>query len=83
MKSFGKWDLGPVAYYATDVSHTSDNLRGNQQFALGAFAGYGFGPLTVQTYLTHDVMASGGHLLGGEDTRFFLRFIVPLWNPKS
>jgi len=83
LKTLGKWEIGPVAYYAGDSSTTSDNLPGNQQFALGAFAGYAFGPLTVQSYITHDVSASTGHLLGGEDTRFFLRFVVPLWNPAK
>lgn len=83
LKSFGKWDLGPVGYWASDVGQTSDKLNGNRQLALGGFAGYNFGPLSAQAYVTHDVIASEGHLLGGEDTRFFLRFIVPLWNPSA
>jgi len=83
LKTIGKWEIGPVGYYTTDTSNSSDSLPSNEQVALGAFVGYGFGPVTVQTYITHDVSVSQGHLLGGEDTRFFLRFIVPLWNPSK
>jgi len=79
LKSFGKWDVGPVAYYAGDVSRSSDNIKENEQFALGGYVGYNFGPLSVASYITHDVSVSSSHLLGGEDTRFFLRFVVPLW----
>lgn len=78
LKSFGKWDFGPVAYYAGDVGRSSDGIKENSQFALGGYAGYNFGPITVASFITHDVAVSN-HLLGGEDTRFFLRFVVPLW----
>ena len=83
LKTIGKWELGPVAYYTRDTSRDSDNTPENEQFALGAMAGYGFGGITAQAYITHDVENSSTHLLGGADTRFFLRFIVPLWNPSK
>ncbi len=83
LKSFGKWDLGPVGYYTTDLTRTSDSAMGNKQIALGGFAGYNFGPVSAQAYVTHDVLASEGHLLGGQDTRFFGRLVIPLWNPEA
>jgi hypothetical protein len=82
LKTIGKWDLGPVAYYTTDLTKSSDSQRGNKQFALGGLVGHPLGDATVQAYVTHDVWTSDGHLLGGKDTRFFLRLVAPLWNPS-
>ena len=79
VKTLGKWTVGPVGYYTGDTSRTSDQLQGNREIAAGAFAGYAFGGINVETYLTHDLVASLGHLTGGEDTRFFLRFVAPLY----
>ena len=80
LKSFGKWEVGPVAYTSTDTSTPYAGYKSNSQFAIGGFVGYGFGPVTTQAYMTHDVTESN---YGGYDTRFYLRFVVPLWNPKS
>ena len=83
MKNIGKWEIGPVAYYTGDVGHAnnpnSNALPGNRQFALGGFVGYALGGVTVQTYATRDVTDSEGTLLNGANqTRIFLRFVVPL-----
>ena len=83
LKNFGKWDLGPVGYYTGDVTRTSDSAMGNKQVALGGFAGYNLGGATIQAYVTRDVLESEGHLLGGPDTRFFGRLVIPLWNPAT
>lgn len=82
-KTFGKWEVGPVGYYTVDVGHDAANDPGNREFALGGLVGYNMGPVTFQTYATHDVSNSEGHLLGGPDNRFFFRVITALWNPSS
>ena len=80
LKSFGKWEIGPVAYGSADASTPYSGYSQNSQFALGGFVGYSFGPIIVQYYMTHDVQQQN---YGGEDTRAYLRFVVPLWNPKA
>jgi len=83
LKSLGNWEVGPVGYYTTDVSHTSDRLRGNRQIALGGFVGYNLGSVVAQTYVTQDLAVSEGHLLGGTDTRVFFRLVAPIWSPSK
>jgi hypothetical protein len=73
-KAIGKWEVGPVAYLSSDVSKVNGAAE-QSQFAIGGLVGYNFGPVVTQAYLTHDVTQSN---YGGEDTRFYLRFIVPL-----
>ncbi len=74
-KGFGKWSVGPVGYYSTDTSTPFSGYQRQSQFALGALVGYDFGPVILQTYLTRGVTQSN---YGGNDTRFWLRFIIPL-----
>jgi len=95
LKGWGKWSFGPVAFGSWDVSNISYNPArypyGRQmQFAVGGLVGYDFGPVTIQSYLTHDVasrnyIANAGTPLAHEtyETRLFLRAIVPLWNPPA
>jgi hypothetical protein len=71
-KTFGKWEVGPVAFGTNDISRGS----GSHLFEGGGLVGYAFGPLTVQTYATHSISHSADY--GDGDTRVFLRFIVPL-----
>ena len=78
VKTLGKWTFGPVGYYTVDTSHTSDNLQGNRELALGGFLGFALGGVNIETYITQEVSASEGHLSSGEDTRFFLRLVAPL-----
>ena len=74
-KSFGKWSVGPVGYYSSDVSKPTPGYQEQSQFALGGLVGYNFGPVVMQTYLTRGVAQSN---YGGDDTRFWFRFLVPL-----
>lgn len=83
LKTMGKWDFGPVAYYTTDTSNNAANGYQTNQFALGAMVGYNFPGITTQLILTQDVSATN---LGGtgtgtnvKDTRGFVRFIAPLY----
>lgn len=79
VKKFGKWQLGLAAYGSTDLNDPLGNGK-QSQFALGPFLGYDFGPLTLQTYLTHDVFQRN---YGGFDTRLWTRIIVPIWTPPA
>jgi len=76
-KTFGKWELGPIAFGTNDVSRGS----GSHLFELGGLVGYAFGPLSLQVYGSHSVSASPDY--GDGDSRVFLRIVVPLWNPGS
>lgn len=78
-KTFGKWEVGPVAYGSSDLN-SAHGSKEQSQFAMGGLVGYNFGPISTQAYMTHDVTQSN---YGGEDTRFYLRFVVPLWNPAK
>ncbi|MFS8035511.1 transporter [Xanthobacter sp. AM11] len=77
-KKFGKWEIGPVAYYSTDLNTPVYGYRKQSQFALGGLVGYDFGPVILQAYLTSDVYEEN---YGGYDTRLWGRIIVPLGNP--
>jgi len=79
-KSLGKWSLGPVAYGSHDLSGLGSGYKKQSQFAMGGFVGYNFGPIDWQCYVTHDVDQTG---YTGEDTRVFMRVIVPLGNPLN
>lgn len=77
-KTFGKWEIGPVGYYSTDLSSPVAGYLRQSQFALGGLVGYNFGPVILQAYLTTDVYEKN---YGGHDTRLWGRIIVPLGNP--
>lgn len=77
-KKFGKWELGPVAYYSTDLSEPFFGYAKQAQFAIGGLVGYDFGPLILQAYFTGDVWERN---YGGRDLRGWGRIIVPLGNP--
>lgn len=80
VKTIGNWTFGPVAYGSRDLSSLGAGYKKQSQFAMGGLAGYNFGPCKVQLYLTHDVDETG---YTGEDTRVFMRWIVPLGNPLN
>jgi len=74
LQSFGKWTLGPVAHVSSDLNDVG--LAGEQsQFALGGLVGYDFGPLTIQTKLTHDVYEEN---YGAKETVLWTNIIVPI-----
>src|SRR5215471_2596715 len=77
-KKFGKWELGLVGFYSTDLSTPVPGYLKQSQFALGGLVGYDFGPVILQGYVTTDVSEQN---YGGRDTRGWARIIVPIWNP--
>ncbi|HEY6753692.1 MAG TPA: transporter [Pseudolabrys sp.] len=77
-KKFGKWEIGPVGYYSTDLNSPIAGYQKQSQFAVGGLIGYDFGPVILQGYLTTDVYEKN---YGGRDTRLWGRIIVPLGNP--
>lgn len=77
-KKFGKFEIGPVAYYSTDLNNPVPYYQKQSQFAVGGLVGYDFGPVILQAYLTTDVYEQN---YGGTDTRGWARIIVPLWSP--
>lgn len=94
---FGSFDIGGTAFIPGTTPFTGYNKQ--SQIALGGFVGYDFGPVILQTYLTHDVY-SAGYKTGGvavgagplavvvgahktEESRFFMRLIVPLWTAPA
>jgi hypothetical protein len=79
-KTFGKWTLGPVAYYAAQVSDDKCpigvctalhplGIAGNAQrfqiFAVGGLVEYNFGPASLSVWATQDVVAKAS---GGQLT---------------
>lgn len=76
-KTFGKWEVGPIAFGTNDLSRGSSS----HLFEMGGLVGYGFGPVSIQAYAAHSVSSSNDY--GDGDTRVFLRLVVPLWNPGS
>lgn len=78
-KTIGKWTVGAVGFYAADVS-PNQQLGGlkSSEFALGALAGYNWGPVVTNVFITHDVAQTN---LGGSDTRIWGQIVIPLGNP--
>jgi hypothetical protein len=74
-KSFGKWEVGAVGYYSTDLGVS---VGKQSQFALGGLVGYDWGAIKTQVYLTRDVWQENYF---GYDTRVWGRVIVPLGDP--
>ncbi len=94
-KTIGKWELGLVGFGSTDTSAAAWNSVVNStghkaleqsQFALGGLVGYSFTGITVQTYLTRDVVSQNYYNEDGSksyETRLWTRAIIPLWNPPA
>lgn len=69
-KTFGKWTLGPVAYYVGQVTNDRSssfyggaiNVDRFNIWAVGGMVGYDFGPVTLNVWGTQEVAAtaSGG-----------------------
>jgi hypothetical protein len=77
-RTLGKWELGPVAFYSTDLNSPFVGYDKQSQIAVGGLIGYNFGPVIGQVYVTTDVWERN---YGGRDTRVWGRVIVPLGNP--
>jgi outer membrane putative beta-barrel porin/alpha-amylase len=69
-KKFGKWEIGPVGFYSTDLNSPIAGYQKQSQFAVGGLIGYDFGPVIMQAYLTTDVYEKN---YGGHDTRLWGR----------
>ncbi len=90
-KDFGKFTFGPVAFGSWDLSGSNktapDGSMKQAQFAVGGMGGYNFGPVILQSYLTHDVYShnypDAGNGQEVYETRGWVRVIVPLWNPPA
>jgi hypothetical protein len=83
-KAIGKWEVGAVGFYSTDLDDKNLTVQGfrvvpkQSQFAAGGLVGYDWGGLKTQVYLTRDVWQEG---YGGFETRVWGRVIVPLGDP--
>ena len=77
-KRFGKWELGPVGYYATDISTPVSDYRKQRAAAIGGLVGYSFDRVIVQIYATTEFYEEN---YGGKDTRLWSRLTIPLGNP--
>ena len=75
-KTFGKLEIGPVAYYSTDLT----GVAKQSQFAVGGLLGWDFGRFKAQVYGSTDVYTEN---YAQEETRAWGRLIVPLWNPPK
>ncbi|MDI9849238.1 transporter [Rhodoblastus sp. 17X3] len=75
-KTFGKWEVGPIAFGSADLSSPYPGYARQSQFALGGLVGYNFGPLNLQLKLTTDLAERN---YGGRDTRIWANIVVPIW----
>ena len=77
-KRFGKWELGPIGFYATDISTPVPDYRKQRKAAVGALVGYWFDRAILQIYATTEFYEEN---YGGKDTRLWSRLTIPLGNP--
>jgi hypothetical protein len=80
IKTFGKWQLGPVAQGSTDLNRPLPTYHKQSQIAVGGLIGYDFGPFTLQAYVTREVYEQS---YSGRDTRVWGRIILPLWTAPT
>ena len=74
-KTFGKWEIGPVAYYSTDLNSPVEGYQRQRQLAVGGLVGYNFGPVILQAYFTSEVYERN---YGAADNRLWTRVVIPL-----
>jgi Putative MetA-pathway of phenol degradation len=74
-KKFGKWELGPIGFYATDISTPVPEYRTQSKAAIGGLVGYWAGPFILQVYGTTEFFEEN---YGGKDTRLWSRLVIPL-----
>ena len=79
-RKFGKWQVGAVAFGSTDLPTGVGSYRPQGQIAVGGLVGYNFGPVTLQAYVTRDVIERN---YGGHETRGWLRAVVPFYQDKG
>jgi hypothetical protein len=74
-KRFGKWEVGPIGFYATDISTPVPDYRRQSKAAIGGLVGYWAGPFILQIYGTTEFYEKN---YGGKDSRVWSRFVIPL-----
>jgi hypothetical protein len=79
-KRFGKWELGPIGFYATDLGTPFPGYLRQSKAAVGGLVGYWFGPAILQVYVTTELYEKN---YGGKDTRLWSRLVFPLGNPPA
>jgi hypothetical protein len=77
-KKFGKWEVGPIGFYSTDISKPIHDYRRQSKAAIGGLVGYWFGPFILQMYATTEVYERN---YGGKDTRIWSRLVIPFGKP--
>ncbi len=80
VKSFGKWQLGPVAFGSVDLPVNRPGYRRQAQIAVGGLVGYNFGDWFLQGYVTRDIVEQN---YGGYDTRGWLRGVFFLYKQQD
>jgi Putative MetA-pathway of phenol degradation len=85
-KKFDNWELGVIAFGSTDISGVSTTFNPHyarqSQIAVGGLAGYSFGPIDIQAFVSRDVLSNNYVNPFGDkvyETRVWVRGIVPLW----
>lgn len=82
-KTFGKWEVGAVGFYARSYDEPNGGLGSVKQerFAVGPLVGYNFGPVILQAWVTREVYAKNAsisHLNDAKETRAWGRIIIPI-----
>ncbi|MGP0057982.1 MAG: hypothetical protein ACLPID_01645 [Beijerinckiaceae bacterium] len=92
-RTFGKWELGVVAFGAWDINGgpgtTLQNMvqpnNGNPgkdvQYGAGGLLGYNFGPVDLTLKLTDQFYTRGDSGFPKNDVRFWTTIVIPIWNP--
>jgi hypothetical protein len=85
--TFGKWELGAIAYYSADINGgpgnpTFFNAGGKAlEVGFGGLLGYNFGVVDLTLKLTHEFVSEGITAYGHHDTRVWSTIVIPIWNP--
>lgn len=75
LKTFGKWQLGPIAHWSADVSRPNSYYKKQSQVAIGGLLAYNFGNVTLQGKITHDIYERN---YGDKETTVWTNIIVPI-----
>ena len=74
-KRLGRWEFGPIGFYATDISAPIAEYRKQSKAAIGALVGYWSETFILQLYGTTEFYEEN---YGGKDSRLWARLVVPL-----
>jgi hypothetical protein len=81
--TFGKWELGVVAYGSWDIQTTAENAAVGRgaTYGAGGLLGYNFGPVDLTLKLTDAFYNAGAFAFPKNDVRFWTTIVIPIWNP--